>query len=103
MDNLPYKVGYDELPEKGIISFSGQLIINYMENITEIVKEKVNTAKNLDVKIDNPDSVDITFIQLLLSLKHTFEKAGKKVNVKAELKDDVKVLIANAGFEYVLN
>lgn len=103
MDNLPYNVIYDELPEKAIMRFSGQLIINYIENITEIVKEKVNTSKDLDLQIDNPDSVDVTFIQLLISLKKTFEKAGKKVSLTADLKEEIKTLIANSGFDYVLN
>ncbi len=103
MDNLPYKVIYDELPEKAIIRFSGQLIINFIESITEVVKERVKTSKNLEIQVDNPDSMDVTFIQLLLALKNTFETAGKEVSVSAELKDELRTLIDNSGFNYVLN
>lgn len=103
MDNLQYKVVYDELPEKAIMRFSGQLIINYIENITDIVKGKVNTSKDLDIIVDNPESVDITFIQLLVSVKNTIEKAGKKVNIDANLKDEIQALITNAGFNHVIN
>nr|WP_321407181.1 hypothetical protein [uncultured Carboxylicivirga sp.] len=102
MENLPYKVVYNELPEKSVLQFSGQLIINYIENITEIVKEKVSATKDLDIQVDNPDSVDITFIQLVLSIKKTFELAGKEVSITTELKDELKTLIGNSGFSYVL-
>jgi len=103
MDNLPYKVIYEELPEKVLLHFSGQLIINYIENITEAVTNKVTASKDLDVKIDNPDSIDVTFIQLLLSIIKTFEANDKKVSVTSELKDELKTLIGNSGFSYVLN
>ncbi|MBS2096815.1 hypothetical protein [Carboxylicivirga linearis] len=103
MDNLPYNVIYEELPEKEILRFSGQLIINYIENITEAVKNKVSVSKDLDVQIDNPDSIDVTFIQLLLSIIKTFEANDKNVSVTSELKDELKTLIGNSGFSYVLN
>ncbi|MCU4163244.1 hypothetical protein [Carboxylicivirga caseinilyticus] len=102
MEDLPYKVVYSESAEKSVLQFSGQLIINYIENITEIVKEKVSATKDLDIQVDNPDSVDITFIQLVLSIKKTYELAGKEVNITTELKDELKTLIGNSGFSYVL-
>nr|WP_319400366.1 hypothetical protein [uncultured Carboxylicivirga sp.] len=103
MDNLPYKVQYDELPEKNILRFSGQLIINYIESITEIVKDKLTTSKDLDIQVEDPDAVDVTFIQLLFSIKKTFDVAGTNVTVTSELKEEVKTLIGNSGFNYLLN
>ncbi|MCU4175869.1 hypothetical protein [Carboxylicivirga sp. N1Y90] len=103
MDNLPYSVSYEELPEKYILNFSGQLIINYIENITEQVKKSVSANKDLEINIKNPDSVDVTFIQLLLAIKATFKASEKEVIIKTELKDELVTLIANSGFNYVLN
>lgn len=103
MDNLPYSVSYEELPEKCILNFSGQLIINYIENITEQVKKSVSANKDLEINIKNPDSVDVTFIQLLLAIKATFKTSNKEVVIKTELKDELVTLIDNSGFNYVLN
>lgn len=103
MDKLPYEVVCDELPEKMIIRFSGQLIINFIESITASVKEKVNTSKNLEIQVAQPDSIDVTFIQLLEALKNTYQSAGKEVSVSAQLKDELSTLIENSGFNYVLN
>lgn len=103
MDNLPYSVTYKETPEKNILTFSGQLIINYIENITEQVKKSVKANNELEINIQNPDSLDVTFIQLLLAIKATFKASEKEVIIKAELKDELVTLIDNSGFNYVLN
>jgi len=103
MENLPYTVIHDELPEHSILRFSGQLIINHIEKITESVKANLKTNKDLKVEIDNPESVDVTFIQLLLSIATTLKGNGKKATINAELSDDIKTLVKNSGFEYVLN
>ncbi len=102
MDNLPYTVIIDELPEKMVVRFSGQLIINHIERITDTVKNSVKTDTDLQVEIDNPESVDVTFIQLLLALKATLSANGKKIEISAELSEDVQKLIQNSGFQYVL-
>ncbi|WP_430814269.1 STAS domain-containing protein [Carboxylicivirga sp. RSCT41] len=103
MESLPYKVIHDELPEQSIIRFSGQLIINHIEKIADAVKNGLKTDKDLQIEIDNPESVDVTFIQLLLSLKATLKANGKVTNINAELKPELQALIKNSGFQNVLN
>ncbi len=103
MDSLPYSVIYEELPEKSLLSFSGQLIINYIENISDIVTSKVNASKDLEITIDQPDTIDVTFVQLVVALTKTVEKNGKKVTVKPKVKEEIKTLIGNSGFGSVLN
>ncbi|TRX71620.1 hypothetical protein [Carboxylicivirga sp. M1479] len=102
MDNLPYTVIYDELPEKSILRFSGQLIINHIEKITEAVNKLINVNKNLQIEVDNPESVDVTYIQLLLAIKATLSANGKSTEINAELKEEIQTLIKNSGFQYVL-
>jgi len=103
MESLPYTVIYSELPEKSKLSFSGQLIINHIEKITDIVNEKLSADRDLQMEIDNPESVDVTFIQLLLAITASVKANGKNVTISAELKDELKALIKNSGFSYVLN
>lgn len=103
MENLPYSVICNELPEQMIIRFSGQLIINHIEKITDEVKNNVKVDKDLQIEIDNPESVDVTFIQLLLTLKTTLKANGKKIIINSELSDDIQTLLKNSGFHYVLN
>ncbi|MCU4155169.1 STAS domain-containing protein [Carboxylicivirga sp. A043] len=103
MDKLPYTVIHDELPEQTILRFSGQLIINHIEKIAEAVKSRLKTDKDLQIEIDNPESVDVTFIQLVLSLKATLKANGKTTTIISELKPELQTLVKNSGFQYVLN
>ncbi|MCT4586528.1 MAG: STAS domain-containing protein [Carboxylicivirga sp.] len=103
METLPYTVICNELPEKSIVRFSGQLIINHIEKITDEVKNQLSFDKDLHIEINNPDSIDVTFIQLLLTLKTTLKGNGKQTVISSELNDDLKVLLNNSGFQYVLN
>ena len=98
MKDLPYNVIYEELPEQSILKFSGQLIINYIESITELVKSEINTGKDLQIEIDNTETVDITFIQLIIAIKKSVENNGKKITLISNLKEDNLNLIKNAGF-----
>lgn len=102
MDNLPYFVNYEDSAESGTLTFSGQLIINFIESLTTVVKERINTKKDLVIAIDNPESMDVTFIQLLLAIKASYKESGKSIRITANLKDELSRLIENAGFTYVL-
>ncbi|WP_439182009.1 hypothetical protein [Carboxylicivirga taeanensis] len=103
MDNLPYTVTIDEMPEKSLVRFSGQLIINHIERITGVVKDGLNASKDLQIEIERPESVDVTFMQLVLAIKATLAANGKKVVVKSELNDELTKMIQNSGFQYVIN
>jgi len=103
MDKLPYDIKIVDEQKKVSFRFSGQLIINYIEKIVEDVKGKVNLQKDLEVVVDNPDAIDVTFIQLILALKSTYSKQDKNVTFSFTLSEELKTLIVNSGFYNVLN
>ena len=53
--------------------------------------------------IEQIDNIDVTFIQLLFVLKNTFSKENKEVKITANLKEELKVLVDNSGFNLLLN
>ncbi|MBZ4676384.1 MAG: hypothetical protein JG782_1003 [Anaerophaga sp.] len=83
--------------------FSGQLTINYIQKVKEAVGEQVNFSRDIAVRIDNPDNLDITFLQLLQSMKATTEKNKRKFSVSADLPNELDSLVSNAGFSDLLN
>jgi anti-anti-sigma regulatory factor len=85
------------------LTFSGDLIINYIDAIKEEVEKSINYSKNLHIQLSNPTSVDITFVQIIFSLKKTFKNKGKSIQIKAELSDEISLLISNAGFKDLFN
>lgn len=89
--------------EKLNLVFSGQLTINYIQKIKDSVQEQVNFSKDIVVRVENPDNLDITFLQLLQSMKATMEKNKRKFSVSAELPNELNSLVSNAGFSDLLN
>lgn len=85
------------------IEFSGQLTINYIQKIKEAVNEKIDFSQDISIGIENPDNLDITFLQLLQSLKTTAELNKKQFTVNAKLPSELESLVSNAGFSDLLN
>jgi len=103
MDKLPYDIRVVDEEKKVSIRFSGQLIINYIEKIVEEVKKNITLEKDLEVVIDNPEAIDVTFIQLILALKTTYSNRDQKMTISSSLSEELKTLIVNSGFYNVLN
>jgi len=103
MDKLPYDIKIVDEQEKVSFRFSGQLIINYIEKIVEEVRESINLEKDLEIVIDNPEAIDITFMQLILALKFTYSNQNQEMTISSSLSEELKTLIKNSGFYNVLN
>jgi len=103
MDKLPYDIKIVDEQEKVSFRFSGQLIINYIEKIVEEVRGSINLEKDLEIVIDNPEAIDITFMQLILALKFTYSNQNQEMTISSSLSEELKTLIKNSGFYNVLN
>ncbi len=77
---------------------SGELIINHIGKIRNEILEAVDFSNNLDIHITNPSALDVTFIQLMSSLKKSIENKGKDCVIEGIFGEDIDGLISNAGF-----
>lgn len=102
MENKPYNVQISDQQDKMIAHFSGNLVINYINEIVDIVKGNF-FSKPLDLIIDNPESIDLTFIQLVLSIQKDSLDNNQDLSVTANIKHELKSVIANAGFNQFFN
>ncbi len=80
------------------ILISGELIINHICKIRESILDAVDFSNNLDIHITNPSSLDVTFIQLVSSLKKSLENKGKECTIEGGFSEEIHGLISNAGF-----
>lgn len=103
MEKAPFNIQIETSSEKTTITFSGQLIINHINKIFDEVKESLNMSTDIDIVISQPENIDVTFIQLICSIKNSYNNANKKVQLTANVKDELKTLVANSGFNLVLN
>ncbi len=96
--NIDYKKNNHELD----ITFTGQLTINTIKKVTESVKSQITDQSVVNITVKDVDNIDLTFIQLLHSIKHSGKKKGFAVNLSMTLPDDLESLIVNAGFGNLL-
>lgn len=99
MDNVNIKL----LDNKSIVVFRGALNINHISAIMEEIEELVNFENDVDIQIDSPESIDITFMQMLLAMRNSCIKKGSRFEIKSQVSDDILALMKNAGLDEFLN
>jgi len=103
MKDENYQVQVKDTQDGIELIFSGQLTIAQIQKIRDAVGEKINFTKDIQVEIDGPENLDITFLQLLQSLKITAEANKRKFSISATLPNELESLVSNAGFADLLN
>ena len=99
----PFEIKIKNKADKLTLKFSGSLVINYIEEITKEVKEKMDMSKAIHVNIANPENIDLTFIQLVMSIQKTCINKNIEFTVSAKIKEDQKLLLTNAGFNSIIS
>ncbi len=93
-----YSVDIKQDKDQEHILFAGELIINHITKIKKEISDIIDFNHNLSINITNPSSIDVTFIQLICSLKKTYESKGFTVAIESTLNEDVYSLVNNSGF-----
>jgi len=88
--------------KKAKMTIEKELTIYTVLEIKEHFMEALNEFNEIDVRIQNVENLDLSFIQLIESLRKTAEEYDKKVTISAELNDETSTLVDNAGFDPVL-
>jgi hypothetical protein len=85
--------------KEGVIEIhaSGNLIINHIEKIHADLRGIITADDSVTICIDDPENIDITFVQEVISIRKTVLSRGKEFKVTATLKDDLSQLIEKAG------
>jgi ABC-type transporter Mla MlaB component len=85
-------------PSKAVLSIDDELsFINATPIITEIRKH-MDEFDELQIQA-NLVHLDLTGVQLLYSIKRSFENVNKKVAFNIKLGDELKTLILRSGFK----
>ncbi len=102
MEKKPFEIKFKDDQKKLTIKFSGSLVINHIEDIITTIKERVDFTKNLHINISNPDNIDLTFIQLVISLQKTSLNKEIDFSVSAKIKDYLNLILTNADFNKII-
>ncbi|MFT3741014.1 MAG: hypothetical protein QM786_19870 [Breznakibacter sp.] len=99
MAQLPFSIIHNRGANTNTLDISGSLVINYIEKIYDALSNDIDLTKNLNIRVKDVESIDITFIQVLFSLKKEFDDLGLTLNISLGLNDDSWSLLQNAGFK----
>ncbi len=102
MGKKPFEIKLKDEKKKLTVTFSGSLVINHIESIVSTIKKGVDFTKSIHINISNPDSIDLTFIQLVVSLQKAYINKGLDFSVSAKIKDDLNLILTNAGFNNII-
>ena len=97
MDN-PFSIDVKNDSDAQLLIVTGELIINHIDNLKDQLIKAIDLSKNLNIKVTNPSSMDITFVQVLLALQASYKNNGLNIDIEGTLNEEVFALIANAGF-----
>lgn len=88
--------------KKARMTIEKELTIYTVLEIKEQFMLALKEFNELSVHIQKVENIDLSFIQLIESLRKTAEEYDKKINISAELTDETHNLVENAGFDPVL-
>jgi len=84
------------------ITLKNELTIYSIESIKDKIIESVMNYDQIEFEIKEVNSMDLSFIQLLYSIKITAETLKKIVSFNVNLSDDIKSLFNNSDLSKVL-
>ncbi len=103
MEKKLFEIKFKDEPQKLTVKFSGSLVINYIEEIITTIRSRVDFTKSLHINISNPDNIDLTFIQLVISIQKSYLNKDLDFSVTAKVKDDIDLILTNAGFNNIIH
>lgn len=83
------------------VTLSGELVVGNIERIYHLLQDVVSKYDRLEIIVDSPDMIDLSIVQLLVSISNYGNKNNKKIFFKQILDDEMKSLVKIGGAEYL--
>ncbi|MCB2195215.1 MAG: hypothetical protein KQH79_05110 [Bacteroidetes bacterium] len=84
------------------ITFKNDLTIFSIESIKDQFINAVQKNDVIQLELKDVKNIDLTFMQLIYSLKISSASLKKEVSVNANLSEDIKSLFSNSGISKIL-
>ncbi|MDD4384460.1 MAG: STAS domain-containing protein [Bacteroidales bacterium] len=94
--------GKGKTSEVGIIIIQGELTIDNAQELKAFLLENLKKHSQIQVKINEVDSIDLTAVQLLQSFLWDAKQEQKSINFEMKLSEDHRILLERSGFETFL-
>jgi anti-anti-sigma regulatory factor len=80
------------------LSFNGALNLQTIETMRRTLLEALNGSTSVAIDCTAAESVDLSFIQLLLAARLSADKAGKRLELAMPLPDVLRAALVQGGF-----
>lgn len=92
----------DEKERKARMTIEKELTIYTALEIKEYFLNALEKFDEIKVQIKDVENIDLSFLQLIESLRKTAEEYEKKVEISAQLQNGTRSLVENSGFDPLL-
>lgn len=100
---IPYKVTPSSDNKKVTILLYGNLSIDKIDPIKEMLKQNLAKYSKFLIKLEDVESIDLGMIQLLYSFKWSVAQQSKSATFFFDLSEDHKLLLEHAGYTEFIN
>lgn len=83
--------------QAAVLQLSGELTVSYAQMIRDILLEGIQSYEQLEVTIEQAETIDITIFQLLEAARKSMQKADKQFTLNLKLTDEAQELWKKAG------
>lgn len=97
VENSDYKLLITSNESDTEIEISGELTISNSKNIYSQLIEVSNSEHNIRIIIKEPVTLDLSFVQILVSFLKTRKNNGRITHITNDLSDLTKSLLAKTG------
>ena len=101
--NDPFSVEIQDSDNQILVTMSGDLIINHINSITELIKTGVDFTKSVKLLVNNVTNIDITSVQLFLAIQKACEEKSLSFELESSLADNQTEILTKSGLADLLN
>lgn len=85
-----------------VVSLEGDLTISNVADARNKIVSMLEGCQDVDIKVHSVENIDLTFLQLLYSIKKTLKAGEKDINISLDLGDDLKKLVDRSGLTSII-
>ncbi len=88
--------------EKVELRMSGCLTVESAGGIRDAMLKSLKTGSDIMLSGQGMETIDVSFIQLVVSLRKTLEAGGRRLEIDSEVREILKKAATDAGLEGIL-
>jgi hypothetical protein len=89
---------FDKKSKTQVLLLEGEFGLKYIDRIKSRIDSIHFDSSKITIELKDINSIDLSTIQLVYSLKKTLCDKGKTVNIISEIPEDIIPVLRNTGF-----